>query len=429
MFLGAQIEGKFFPYTYQVRTLDNGFKVIMIPLKGSGLVAYYSVVRTGSRDEWEKGHTGFAHFFEHMMFRGTKKYPGSVYDQIMTEMGANANAYTTDDLTCYYLVFASEDLEKVIDLESDRFENLYYTERDFKTEAGAVYGEFLKSKANPYFLLEEALYNTAFDVHTYKHTTIGFQEDIEAMPTMYDYSKSFLTRYYRPENVVVLIVGDFDSEKAFSIIKKYYGDWKKGYVPPKITLEPEQKQERFTEVEYSGKTLPILAIGYKSPAFTTKNKDWLACDIFGELAFGSNSEIFKELVLEKQIVQSISPYFSINRDPNLNSIITMVKEEKDINQVKERIELAIKKFQEESVSLEQLERQKKRMKYSFLMSLNAPDRIAGRLARFVALTGGIEVVDELFELLEKITPEDIQKVAQKYFVPEKRTVVVLKGGK
>src|SRR5512147_2419096 len=109
-----------FPYKYQKESLPNGLSVIMIPMESPGLVAYYSVVRTGSRDEVEKGKSGFAHFFEHMMFRGTKKYPGPVYDSIVTSIGAKANAYTTDDYTAYHLNFAKEDLERVIELESDR---------------------------------------------------------------------------------------------------------------------------------------------------------------------------------------------------------------------------------------------------------------------------------------------------------------------
>lgn len=256
-----------FPYPYYEQVLDNGLKVIIIPMETPGLVAYYSVVRTGSRDEYEPGHSGFAHFFEHMMFRGTKKYPGSVYDRLVTEMGADANAYTSDDLTCYHLNFATEDLEKVMELESDRFQNLFYEEQAFKTEAGAVHGEYLKGLSSPYFLLSEKLMDTAFDVHTYKHTTIGFRQDIEAMPTMYDYSRSFFNRYYRPENVVLLIVGDIDPAATMELVHQYYGNWQKGFVPPQVPVEPEQQGERTASVVYNGQTLPILCIAYKSLAF------------------------------------------------------------------------------------------------------------------------------------------------------------------
>ncbi|NIV04535.1 MAG: insulinase family protein, partial [Calditrichae bacterium] len=234
----------FFPYQYEKYKLDNGFTSILIPIEGSGLVAYYTVVRTGSRDEWEEGKSGFAHFFEHMMFRGTKNYPADVYDRMVTEMGADANAYTTDDYTCYYMVVSSDNLETTMKLESDRFKNLIYKEQAFRTEAGAVYGEYRKNRTSPWSVAYEEISQTAFDKHTYQHTTMGFERDIKNMPEMYEYSQSFFDRYYRPENCVLLITGDFNPDNARQMIKNYYGDWKPGYVKPKITPEPPQQEER-----------------------------------------------------------------------------------------------------------------------------------------------------------------------------------------
>src|SRR3990167_7492834 len=126
-------------------------------MPSDGLVAYWSIVRTGSRDEYEPGRSGFAHFFEHMMFRGTERYPGDVYNRIITTIGASANAYTTDDHTAYHLSMAAEDLEQVMALESDRFQNLSYPESEFQTEAGAVYGEYRKARTDPEFALYEPL--------------------------------------------------------------------------------------------------------------------------------------------------------------------------------------------------------------------------------------------------------------------------------
>ncbi len=417
-----------FPYAYQKQILDNGLKAILIPMESPGLVAYYSVVRTGSRDEYEPGHSGFAHFFEHMMFRGTKKYPGSVYDKLVTEMGADANAYTSDDITCYHMNFASEDLEKVMELESDRFQNLSYGEQAFKTEAGAVHGEYLKSLSSPYFLLSEKLMDTAFDVHTYKHTTIGFRQDIEAMPTMYQYSLSFFNRYYRPENVVVLIVGDIDPTKTMGLVKKYYGNWQKGYVPPQVPVEPEQKDERTANVTYNGQTLPILCVAYKSLAFDPQNKEMAACYLLGDLAFGETSEIYKKLVLNEQRVQFISADFSSARDPQLLSIWTMIKKEDDVDNIKNDIYQTIDYFQQNRVEDQKLADLKSRLKYGFLMGLETPDDVAGDLARFIALTGDIKAVDQLYSTYDQVTPEDILDVANKFLVEQKRTVVVLKGG-
>ncbi|MCR4416040.1 MAG: insulinase family protein, partial [Thermoguttaceae bacterium] len=223
-----------FPYRHFTERLPNGLTAIVIPMESPGLVSYYSIVRTGSRDEVEPGRSGFAHFFEHMMFRGTKRFPGPVYDRIVTGIGADANAYTTDDYTAYHLTFAKEDLETVVDIESDRFQNLHYEQPAFQTEAGAVYGEYRKSVTQPFFLLEERLKDLAYDVHTYKHTTMGFEADVKAMPGAYEYSLAFFDRFYRPENVVLLIVGDVEPQPVLELVRKYYGPWKRGYQAPKI---------------------------------------------------------------------------------------------------------------------------------------------------------------------------------------------------
>ncbi|MFZ0390879.1 MAG: pitrilysin family protein [Calditrichia bacterium] len=417
----------FFPYNYEIYKLENGFTTYLIPVEGSGLVAYYSIVRTGSRDEWEQGRSGFAHFFEHMMFRGTEKYPGSVYDSLVTTIGADANAYTTDDLTAYHMVFPSEYLEKVMDLESDRFQNLSYKEDEFKTEAGAVYGEYRKGRVNPYSVLLEELQNTAFDKHTYKHTTIGFEEDIKNMPNLYDYSLSFFKRYYRPENVVLVMAGDFKPEKAKSLIKKYYKDWQPGYVKPQITPEPPQKEERVKEVSYAGKTLPIVWVAYKGDAFDPNSKMIAASDLLSDLAFGQNSALYKKLVLDEQKVQYVESWFPYTRDPKLLSIYSMVKDEADIPYVREQMDETIAHFKDTPVDPKKLEDVKKRLRYSFLMNLDTPDHIAGNLARMVALTGGIESVDQIYKQIDSITPEDIQAAAKHFFNKNQRTVIVLKG--
>ncbi|GAB4340292.1 MAG: pitrilysin family protein [Calditrichia bacterium] len=427
--LASNSARQFFPYQYERFELPNGLKTYLIPLKGSGLVAYYSVVRTGSRDEYEPGKSGFAHFFEHMMFRGTKKYPGSVYDSLVTTMGADANAYTTDDYTCYHLVVPGEYLERVMELESDRFQNLHYKESEFKTEAGAVYGEYRKGRVNPYSVLFEELQNTAFDKHTYKHTTIGFERDIKDMPNQYEYSLSFFKRYYRPDNVVLMIVGDFDPEKTKKLIKKYYGDWKPGYIPPKITPEPEQRGERVKEVKYPGKTAPIVMVSYKSDAFNAADKNIAASSLLADLAFGSNSEIYKQLVLKEQKVIQLGSYYPFSRDPKLFNIYAIVKDEADIPYVRQKIDETIEKFKSEPVDEKKLNDLKKRERYSFLMSMETPDDIAGSLARFVALTGGIEDVDVLYANIEAVTPQDIQQAAKKYFQKDHRTVIILKGAK
>jgi zinc protease len=418
---------KFFPYKHENYTLDNGFKAVLIPIKGSGLVAYYTVVRTGSRDEWEPGRSGFAHVFEHMLFRGTEKYPSAEYSRLVSEMGADANAYTSDDITCYYMIIPSASLELAMDLESDRFQNLLYEEGPFRTEAGAVYGEYRKNITNPFRVAYEEMLDTAFDKHTYKHTTMGFERDIKEMPNMYDYSRSFLQRYYRPENCVLLLAGDFDAKNVKKMIKDYYGGWPTGYVEPQIEAEPQQKEERRVDVAYNGRTLPLVWIAYKGDAYDPNDKMIVAANLLADLAYGENSEIYKNLVIREQKVQWIEGDFGFNRDPKLYDVYTRVKDEADIEYVIEEIDKTAEEFKTELVSEEELENIKKRSRYGYLMRLETPSDVASRLARIIALTGGIEAVDGFYETMSKLTPDDIRAAAQRYLQKERRTVLILTG--
>lgn len=420
---------KVFPYDYEQVKLENGLTVILIPMNSPGLASYYSIVRTGSRDEVEPGKTGFAHFFEHMMFRGSEKYPGPVRDSIVTSLGADGNAYTTDDRTVYYLSFASEDLEKIMELESDRFQFLSYAEQDFQTEAGAVYGEYRKNVTNPWSVLFETLHNTAFDKHTYKHTTMGFVEDIKMMPQQYEFSKKFFNMFYRPDNIVLLIVGDIDKGNTLELVNKYYGNWKSGYVKPDIPIEPKQKGLREKEVSFAGRTLPLMIIAHKGDAFDISNKDIFAASLFEDLAFGETSIIYKKLVLDEQKVQFVSADFGYNRDPGLLNIYSMIKNENDIDYVKNEIINTLNKYKNELVDSKKLADLKKRIKYSFLMNLDSPSSVASALPTYLTYVPDLSIIDEMFSVIETITPEDIKNAANKYFDESQRTIVTLKGGR
>src|SRR5688500_12862653 len=279
---GAQPKGQVFPFPYETVVLENGFRAYLIKAGAPGQVAYVSIVRTGSRDEVEPGKSGFAHFFEHMMFRGTEKYPN--YDAETTKMGAFRNASTWADQTAYYLVANTEYLEKIMDIESDRFMNLKYAEPDFKTEAGAILGEYQNGAREPQRWLDERVREAAFDKHTYRHTTIGFETDVRAMPQAYEYSKTFYERFYRPENIVLVIAGDFDTAKTKQLISKYYGGWKPGYKAPAIEAEPPQEAPRDATVKYPGRTLPIISMNYRAPAWNPTDKSGVALEVLGQVA-------------------------------------------------------------------------------------------------------------------------------------------------
>lgn len=415
------------PYRTHLDSLSNGLKTVVMPMPGNGLVTYWTLVRTGSRDEYEEGRTGFAHFFEHMMFRGTERHPSEVYQRILTEIGADANAYTTDDLTAYHVSLAAEDLPKVIDLESDRFRHLAYSRADFETEAGAVYGEYRKSRTDPFFTLYEAVVETAFDVHPYGHTTMGYETDIAAMPGLYDYSKAFFSRYYRPDNTILLIAGEVDRDAVLRLVERHYGTWEPGYVPPPIPAEPQQHGERRIDVDYDGRTLPVAWLSYKIDAFDPGNRLRVAADFLADLAFGETSDTYRRLVLEEQVVEFLDAGASANRDPGTLDIYTRIKDAARIDHVLAVLDETIDRFRSAPPDARRLGALKSRARYGFLMGFETPDRAAQRLARYLAIGGGLEGVEDLYAAYEQVTPEDVRAAADAYLQPERRTIGLLRG--
>jgi zinc protease len=425
----ANTDAPIFPYPWHQRTLANGLKVLVIPTPSEGLVSYRTVVRTGARDEYEKGATGFAHFFEHMMFRGTERFPAEKYNQVVTSIGADANAYTSTDVTVYQLDLAKADLPTVVDIESDRFMNLSYGEEAFKTEAGAVYGEYRKNRSSPFFVLYEAIRREAFRKHTYAHTAMGFVEDIKAMPQKYAYSRSFFDRYYRPDNCIVIVTGDVEPEPTFALIEAHYANWKPGYVPPKIAPEPEQKRARRVDVEYEGKTLPRAWVAYKGGAFDPHDRVWVASLVLAELAFGETSEIYKELRLEQQRVEDIGAGAATDRDPELWSIVTTIKDEADVEAVLARIDQTVARFRDELPDPRRVEAVKSHMRYDYLLGLDTARAVANDVARFVGVAGDLALVEVLYRNLEAVTPEDVREAARRWLVDQRRTTVVLREAK
>src|SRR5690349_13480405 len=240
-----------------------------------------------------------------MMFRGTVKYPPEKYNQIVQRAGAASNAFTSDDLTAFYTTFSKEDLPEILAMEADRFQTLKYTPEVFKTETGAVLGEYNKNSSDPEEKLDEVLHDTAFDRHTYKHTTMGFLKDIQDMPNQYDYSLKFFDRYYRPEYTTIIVVGDVKAKAVRELADKSWGEWKRGSYKPEIPPEPPQEAPRTAKVDWQGATLPIVSIAFKDPAYTDKEKDTAALDALSFLAFSRTSDLYQKLVVDEQKVVSI----------------------------------------------------------------------------------------------------------------------------
>jgi zinc protease len=422
-------ESKIFPFDYRIEEIDNGLKVVSIPLDNPHIIAFYTIVRAGSRNEVEPGKSGFAHFFEHMMFKGTKDVPKEAYDEFLTRLGAGTNGYTTDDYTCYFVVFAGrENLEEVIRIEADRFLNLYYDEEMLKTEAPVIEGEYYASASNPDRRLFELLRDTAFEKHSYKHTTLGYLRDILDMPNQYEYSRLFKQRFYAPDNTILLVAGDFDHARLMALVREHYGAWEPSGYSLQTPVEPPQTKAKRAHYPWPSKTLPRMALAYRGPAYTTESIDKAALDLLAEIAFSSSSPLFQRLVIEEQKCVSLGASFADRRDPYLLVLSSVLRNDEDLPYVEKAILDELERIKTEPVDEKKLAAVKSNLKYSFARVLGTTDGIAGSLAHSINLAADPGTVNALYGLYEKVTPADIQEAARKYFVPAASTTVTLTGG-
>lgn len=421
-----QAKGKILPYTIHQKKMANGLNVVTVPYDSPGLAAFYIVVRVGSRDEVEEGKSGFAHFFEHMMFRGTDKYPKEKYSDELKSTGASANANTWLDRTVYHMTGNAAMLDKMFELEADRFMNLKYSIQDFKTEAGAVKGEYTKNSANPYEQLDEKLNDVAFTAHTYKHTTMGFFKDIVDMPNQYEYSQLFFQRFYKPEYCTILVVGDVTPEKVNALSEKYFGMWKRGDYVSKIPVEPKQTETRYAHVKVE-KFPPVVSLNYKSPAYKDNEIDMHAIDLLNSVLFSEKGDLYKKLVLDEQKVRDLNGNALNTRDPYLIQIHASLVDGKDMQYVKDEIVKAIEKMKTTPVDAKILSESKSRLRYSFAMGIDSPTKIAEALSFYTWVTGDPESINKAYDMYEKVTPQDIMNVAKKYYIPESLTIATISG--
>jgi predicted Zn-dependent peptidase len=417
--------GDVLPFTATERTLANGLKIIVVPTGFPNLVSVQIPVQTGSRNEVEPGKSGFAHFFEHLMFRGTPANPPEKYREIMGKAGARDNASTGDDYTHYYATFAKEHLEEVIALYADMFQHLAYSEADFKTEARAILGEYNKNSASPVQKLIEVQRDTYYRAHTYKHTTMGFITDIENMPNEYAYSKVFFDRWYRPQNTAIVIAGDVTPDQVMQLVEKYWGGWKPGGTVTEIPKEPAPNGPLYVHVPWPSDTLPYVTVAFPAPAFGETSKDAAAMDILAALYFGSTSELYKKLVVSEQKLDALDVDVPSNVDPSLFTIFARVKNPADALYVRDQILATISSARASLTPPQRLNDAKSYNRYAFARSLDSTERIAATVAAYASYRRSYGTVNAYFRTLETLTPDDLQSAARKYFTDAGMIVTTL----
>ncbi|MHC5063439.1 MAG: M16 family metallopeptidase [Planctomycetota bacterium] len=414
-----------FPYRFVVDDFPNGLRLVTVPTEFPGIVSIQILVSTGSRNEVEAGKSGFAHFFEHVMFRGSENFTPAQQAAIFKKAGADRNAYTTDDYTNYHTTVPTEELATVLRMEADRFQFLRYSPDLFRTEAMAVLGEYNKNSSNPLNKLLEVMRDTAYSHHTYKHTTMGFLADIEEMPDQYEYSLEFFDRWYRPENTTILVVGDVARENVKELVREYWGAWERGSYRAEIPAEPPQEEPLSCHVEWPSPTQPWVAVAFKGPAFSPKEKDMPTLDVISALAFSENSELFKKLFLRERRVDALFASFPDHTDPYLLTVFARLRDPKDWGIVRDEIIATCESLKTGSVDSTELAAVKSNLKYSFTGTLDSSEAIANALAGYIARTRDPESLNQVYRSYDAVQPADIKAMARKYFVTSSRTIGTL----
>lgn len=425
--------GKVYPFPVHQRDLPNGLRVFVIETGFPDIVSLQIPVSVGSRNEVEPNKSGFAHFFEHMMFRGTRNIPAAEYQRTLKAMGADSNAYTSDDRTNYHLTFMKEDLETAIRIEADRFQHLEYAEPEFRTEALAVLGEYNKNSANPVSKLIETQRAAAFKVHTYKHTTMGFIEDIRAMPDQFAYSRQFFDRYYRPERACVIVAGDVKPDETFALVEKYFGSWQRGGPVPDVPREPPANGPVYAHVAWPAATIPWMTVAFHGPAAypTATNPDagdQQVLDVISGYAFSQSSPLFQKLVVREQKVEFVGNYFPDAVDPNLSTLLAQVKDVKDMAYVRDAIQQELANLRTIPVDAARLEAIRSSLKYGFASALDNTESVADVVIAAVAATREVDTINKIYDRYATITPADVMRVANKYFTDKNMVVTTLAHG-
>jgi zinc protease len=259
---------------------------------------------------------------------------------------------------------------------------------------------------------------------------MGFLEDIEAMPNEYDYSRQFFDRYYRPEYTTIIVSGPVDPVKVRKMVDERWGQWKRGEYKPEIPAEPAQEAPRTAHVDWPSPTLPWITVAYRGPAYSDTTAETAALDAIAQLGFSRTSPLYQKLVIQDQIVDSLSAGPPNNVDPELFGISARVKKPEDLEAVQQQIVATAQQFATAPVDAQKLQALKEHVRYEFALSLDNSEAIAENVAQFVALRRTPETINRYYDIYAKLTPEDIQRAAAKYLVPNNRTVVTLtsKGG-
>lgn len=401
--------------------LKNGLKVIFIEDHSAPVATFQVWYKVGSLDEPE-GKSGISHLLEHMMFRGSKNYPGNVFSKIIQSQGGIDNAFTTKDYTVYYQRLSPSKLDISIELESDRMANLLFSSQDFELEKKIVLEERRQRyEDDPENLIIEEVIGLAFKSHPYRKPVIGWTEDIKSINL--EDLKNYYRQYYCPGNAFIVVGGDIKIDELKEKIKKKFENIPSCSPVRRNFYEPKQYGEKRVIMK-KNTSLPMLVMAYKVPAYP--NKDSLSLEVLSTImGEGKSSRLYRILVTEKALAVDVSTSNSpLSRDGFLFFVVASVKDVDNVDKVEKIIKEEIEKIKNEPPKEEEIEKAKNQLEASFLFSQDSVFGHALYLGKFEIL-GSWKLLERYKEDIMKVTTRDVQEVAKKYFNFDNLTVGVL----
>lgn len=407
-------------------TLDNGLIVILKETHAAPVVSWWMLYRVGSRHE-PTGKTGASHWVEHMMFKGTERYPAGALDRAVERLGGSWNAHTSFDHTAYFETMPADRIDLALDLEADRMVNANFTVEKVESERTVIISERQGSENSPAFWLNEEVQAAAFRVHPYHHVIIGDMTDLKTMTR--DDLYNHYRRYYMPNNAVAVAVGAFDTDQMLQRIKEYYEDIPAGEPPvPFVRVEPEQRGERRVAVQREGNTA-YLQFAYHAPAAT--DDDWIKLSALDSILGGPSgpgggnigartSRLYRSLV-ETELAVNASGNLSMTVEPYLYRLHITLRDGRSLEQVEAALDVELRRLLNEKVSDAELTKAKKQARAAYAYS---NERVSGQ-AFWLAYSENIDtyqLFEDYPERIQAITADDILDVAQQYLIPTRRTV-------
>jgi zinc protease len=403
-------------------TLDNGLRVLLLEDHRSPIVTVQTWYRVGSRNE-ARGATGIAHFLEHLMFRGTARYGPGEFARLVERNGGQDNAFTSQDVTSYYVNLAADRLDLVLDLEADRMHNLLLDAKIIASEREVVIEERrTRTEDDPGGALGEEVSAIAFRAHPYGQPIIGWPTDLTRITP--EEIRAFYRTYYVPNNALLVMVGDFKAAEVLAKVRATFGALPRGAEPPPVlAVEPPQSSERRLTVRRPAE-LPIVYLGYPVP--NQKSPDAAALELLSViLSGGRTSRLYRDLVHERQLaLEAGGDYSYFSLDPNLFWFWVTPLPGQTAETLEKELLGHMERLKREPVSDLELTRAKNQIESAFVFQEDSIHRRASLLARF-ELIGGYARRDDYLASIRAVSAADLQRVAAAYFQDDKKNLGIL----